>query len=199
MEGLLNFLADYYIWFAGVSVFFAFALIGLVYESKKKKKAENKTADAVTQPVQAAPAAPTDNQGVIVANNTQDEVVATGQPTLTGLEANTDNFNNLNEVSQPQTVVIDDNGQTPAPTAEPSVVIDGNGQATGDAPAPAAEPTLVIEDPNAAPSAEPTLVIEDPNAAPAAEEVQPVGAAPAEAAPAQPETQTLGNPGQPPV
>ena len=30
MEGLLNFLADNYIWFAGISVFFAFALIGLL-------------------------------------------------------------------------------------------------------------------------------------------------------------------------
>lgn len=197
MEGLLNFLADYYIWFAGVSVFFAFALIGLVYESKKKKKAENKTADAVTQPVQAAPAPQTANPGVIVADNTQGEVVA-GQPTLSGLEANTDNFNNLNETAQPQTLVIDDNGQTPAPAAGPSVNIDGTGQATGDTPAPSAEPTLVIDDPNAAPSAEPTLVIEDPNAAPAAETVQPVGAAPA-ATPVAPETQTLGNPGQPPV
>ena len=50
MEGFLNFLADHYIWFAGISVFFLLALIGLVYETKKKKKDEANTADAVAQP-----------------------------------------------------------------------------------------------------------------------------------------------------
>ena len=173
MEGLLNFLADNYIWFAGVSVFFAFALIGLVYESKKKKKAESKTADAVAQPVtaEATQMAPAQPQNVVVDTPAPSEVVTSGAPSLEGLEANTDNFNQvkLEDASAPQTLVIDDAGT----------------------PAPAAEPTLVIDDPAAAPSAEPTLVIDDTPAAPEA---------PAEVVPEAPaEPQTLGNPGQPPM
>ena len=92
MEGLLNFLADNYIWFAGVSVFFAFALIGLVYESKKKKKAESKTADAVAQPVtaEATQMAPAQPQNVVVDTPAPSEVVTSGAPSLEGLEANTE-------------------------------------------------------------------------------------------------------------
>ncbi len=182
MEGLLNFLADHYIWFAGISVFFAFALIGLVYETKKKKKAENKTADAVAQPNQQTPVAPVaaaaQNQGVVVANATEQQIVD-GAPTLAGLESNTDNFSGS---------VVEN-----APTQ--TLVIDGSVAPT-EAPAPSAEPTLVIEDPSAAPTetpateTQPTLVIEDNSAAPAT----------AEAPAAQPEqTQTLGAPGQPPL
>ena len=138
MEGLLDFLADHYIWFAGISVFFAFALIGLVYESKKKKKEENKTADAVAQPVQAAaPVQQQPNPGVVVAANPTENQVVAGAPSLEGLEANTNNFNNINEATQQQTLVIDENA--PAPTAEPTLVIE-------ETPAPSAEPTLVIED-----------------------------------------------------
>ena len=175
MEGLFDFLANYYIWFAGASIFFAFALIGLVYESKKKKKEENKTADAVAQPIVANEADQPKGEVVVASNQPAQPVAEAPAPSLEGLEGNTNSFENLNESMQPQTLVIDDNGAAPAAGAP------------ADTPAPSAEPTLVIEDPSAAPAeapanAEPTLVIEDPSATPAA-----------------PETQTLGNPGQPPV
>ena len=174
MEGLFDFLANYYIWFAGASVFFAFALIGLVYESKKKKKEEKKTADAVAQPIVANEADQPKGEVVVAsAQPAVDPNAAAPAPSLEGLEGNTNNFQNLNETMQPQTLVIDDNGAAPA----------------GDTPAPSAEPTLVIED-TPAPSAEPTLVIEDPSATPAPE---------VPAAEAAPTNQTLGNPGQPPV
>ena len=140
MEGLLDFLADHYIWFAGISVFFAFALIGLVYESKKKKKEENKTADAVAQPVQtAAPAQQQPNPGVVVAANPTENQVVAGTPSLEGLEANTNNFNNINEAAQQQTLVIDENAPAQPAAAEPTLVIE-------ETPAQSAEPTLVIED-----------------------------------------------------
>lgn len=169
MEGLLNFLANYCMWFAGAAVFFLFALIGLIYESKKKKKEEKKTADAVAQPI-TAKEEDQPKQGVVVAAPEPVATVTdTAAPTLEGLEGNTSNFKNLDDAIQPQTLVIDENGATPS-----------------------AEPTLVIED-TAAPSAEPTLVIED-TSAPAA---TPEPAAPV--APAETQPQTLGNPGQPPV
>jgi hypothetical protein len=177
MEGLFDFLANYYIWFAGASIFFAFALIGLVYESKKKKKEENKTADAVAQPITAQDADQPKGEVVVASAQPEQQNVAAPAPSLEGLEGNTNNFENLNESMQPQTLVIDDKGATPA-----------------DGQAPSAEPTLVIED-TPAPSAEPTLVIEDPSAQPAPEAA---AATPApEATPAAPAT--LGNPGQPPV
>jgi len=179
MEGFLNFLADHYIWFAGVSVFFAFALIGLVYESKKKKKEESKTADAVAQPLTADATSIAPEQttpGVVVDTPQQTEIVQPGTPSLEGLEAQTDSFvqNDIQKVGESETLVLED---TTTPSAEPSLVIE-------DTQAPAAEPTLVIEDTAAPASEEPSLVIED-KAAPAAE-------APAE-------NPTLGNPGQPPM
>ena len=197
MEGMLNFLADHYIWFAGVSIFFAFALIGLIYETKKKKKAENKTADAVAQPAQTAPQPTAEaNPGVVVANQT-DATLATGEPSLQGLEADTSSFNNLDDPTTaanaaPALVIDDPNAATPS--ADPSLNTEGT-------PAPSAEPSLVIDDPNAepAPSAEPTLVIEDPSATPAPEVPAETPAAPEAAAPTEGETQTLGNPGQPPM
>ena len=177
MEGFLNFLADHYIWFACISGFFAFALIGLVYESKKKKKEENKTADAVAQPLTAESTKIEADQpasGVIVeAPAASTEVVQEGTPSLEGLESNSDNFtaNDINQVGENGTLVIEDSAT------------------------PSAEPTLVIDDPAAAPSAEPSLVIEDPAAQPAPE--APV----APEAPAAPEAQpqTIGQPGQPPM
>ena len=144
MEGLFDFLANYYIWFAGASIFFAFALIGLVYESKKKKKEEKKTADAVAQPIAANEADQPKGEVVVAsAQPAVDPNAAAPAPSLEGLEGNTNNFQNLNETMQPQTLVIDDNGA--APSAEPTLVIE-------DTPAPSAEPTLVIEDTSAAPA-----------------------------------------------
>jgi hypothetical protein len=174
MEGLFDFLANYYIWFAGASIFFAFALIGLVYESKKKKKEESKVADAVAQPLTAeatniTPDTPT--EGVVVDTPQPTEMVQEGAPSLEGLEAQTDNFTekDINNVGESDTLVIDDTQM------------------------PSAEPSLVIEDPDATPSAEPSLVIEDPAA----------NAAPVEDIPAAPEAPvenpTLGNPGEPPM
>ena len=172
MEGLFDFLADNYIWFAGVSVFFAFALIGLVYETKKKKKAEKNTADAVAQPVQtAAPVQNAEPTGVVVADNSAEQPAAANAPSLEGLESNTNNFNSeINAATQEQTLVIDENN--------------------ANAPAQSAEPTLVIEEAPAQ-SEEPTLIIEDKPA----EAAQP--AEPVQQEPAQP--QTLGSPGQPPM
>lgn len=42
MESVMNFLADYYIWFFVAALIFSFALIGFIIESKKRQKNEFK-------------------------------------------------------------------------------------------------------------------------------------------------------------
>ena len=42
MESVMNFLADYYVWFFVAAIVLCFALIGFVIESKKKQKSEFK-------------------------------------------------------------------------------------------------------------------------------------------------------------
>ncbi len=151
MEGFLNFLADNYIWFASASVFFALALVGIIYESKKKKGQESTTASATVQPISVQPA--DQPKGEVFIHQQQTPPPAedplsniTVAPTLEGLDSHNDNFDTkMNELtSQPeQTLVIEDKPLTAAPAAMPTPdPIPGV-----DAVAPASdEPTLVISD-----------------------------------------------------
>lgn len=84
MESVINFLADYYIWFFVAAGVLCFALVGFIIESKKKDKNTFKGESISTneQPVPSTPvknAVPTETASVT--NEPQPELAETVQPT----------------------------------------------------------------------------------------------------------------------
>lgn len=66
MESVMNFLADYYIWFFVGAIVLCFALIGFIIDARKKKKNEFK-GEAISEPnTQNAPATPVSNEPQVV-------------------------------------------------------------------------------------------------------------------------------------
>lgn len=126
MESVMNFLADYYIWFFVGALVLCFALIGFIIDARKKKKNEFK-GEAITEPTNVAPTATTQttNEPQVVGNT----VNVGGEATL-GANTNTvsDSTMEINDIPMapttqtPETKVEFYSGPVEMPTPEPAPV-----------------------------------------------------------------------------
>ncbi len=84
MESVINFLADYYIWFFVAAGVLCFALVGFIVESKKKDKNTFK-GESISTNEQPVPSTPVENavptETASVTNEPQPELAKTVQPT----------------------------------------------------------------------------------------------------------------------
>lgn len=84
MESVINFLADYYIWFFVAAGVLCFALVGFIIESKKKDKNTFK-GESISTNEQPVPSTPVENavptETASVTNEPQPELAKTVQPT----------------------------------------------------------------------------------------------------------------------
>lgn len=84
MESVINFLADYYIWFFVAAGVLCFALVGFIIESKKKDKNTFK-GESISTNEQPVPSTPVENavptETASVTNEPQPELAETVQPT----------------------------------------------------------------------------------------------------------------------
>lgn len=150
MDAILNFLADYYIYFMIGAGVLLLALVGFIVDGKNKKKKNQEVvptapvtpeAGQTAQPETVLPeAAPM--------QATADTVTPVEEPSLSGLESTP---------TEPTLTI--ENSETPA-SEEPTLVIGETptiGETPSAEPAVAEEPTLVIGE---TPSVEPTSVAE---------------------------------------
>lgn len=84
MESVINFLADYYIWFFVAAGVLCFALVGFIIESKKKDKNTFK-GESISTNEQPVPSTPVENavptETASVTNEPQPELAEPVQPT----------------------------------------------------------------------------------------------------------------------
>ncbi len=153
MDGILNFLADYYILFIILSVILLFALIGFIVGERKKNKAGVQTASATDLPINntdtpvqnpdvtIAPEAP-----VMMSEPVNSEVVQMEVPGVNETEVSNEPTLVIDEpVNQTNTVVAE---ETPVMMNEP---VQMDSQIVNESPALESEvsnePTLVIDEP----------------------------------------------------
>ncbi len=124
MESVMNFLADYYIWFFIGALVLCFALIGFIIDARKKKKNEFK-GEAIAEPnVTENVQQVTNNQPQVVGNTVNME----GEATLGSTNTVSDSTMEINDIPMtstnpvPETKVEFYSGPVEMPTAEPAPV-----------------------------------------------------------------------------
>lgn len=94
MESVMNFLADYYIWFFVGAVVLCFALIGFIIDARKKKKNEFK-GEAINEPnTQNVTPTPVSNEPQVVGNT----VNVGGEATLGTTNTVSDSTMEINDI-----------------------------------------------------------------------------------------------------
>lgn len=125
MESVMNFLADYYIWFFVGAVVLCFALIGFIIDARKKKKNEFK-GEAITEPVNNVNVqTPVANEPQVVGNT----VNMGGEATLGTQNTVSDTTMEINDipiatpkVEVPEQKVEFYSGPVEMPAAEPAPI-----------------------------------------------------------------------------
>lgn len=133
MENVMNFLAEYYIWFFVAALVLCFALIGFIIDARKKKKSEFKGESIEeTKPVQTNEA-PVNTDPQVVGNT----VNVGGEATLGSTNTVSDSTMEINDIPMapttpvqpaPETKVEFYSGPVEMPTPAPSPVNTDAGQ-----------------------------------------------------------------------
>ncbi len=134
MESVMNFLADYYIWFFVGALVLCFALIGFIIDARKKKKNEFKGEEIATST--------NTTENVQTPTSTEPQVVGTtvevgGEATLGTQNTVSDSTMEINDIPiaptspvAPETKVEFYSGPVEMPTAEPAPMNTPNPEPT---------------------------------------------------------------------